>query len=56
MKKFFNRRMDELNVGQTLVYSLVVTAVCYSPFLMFSFFSWLKEKIEDRRYYSKKAK
>lgn len=53
MKKFFEKRMDELNLGQTLVYSLVVTAICYAPFLVISFGCWLKEKIDDWRYFRK---
>lgn len=49
MKRFLQQRMDELTIGQSLVYSLVITAVCFAPFLLWSSVLWLKEKISDWR-------
>lgn len=47
MKKFLQQRLDELTIGQSLVYSLVITAVCFAPFAVLAFGSWLKEKISN---------
>lgn len=49
MKRFLNERLDELTIGQSLVYSLVITTVCFAPFAVWAFGSWLKEKISDWR-------
>lgn len=49
MNKFLQQRLDELTIGQSLVYSLVITAVCFAPFVVLAFVSWAKEKISDWR-------
>lgn len=49
MKRFLNERLDELTIGQSLVYSLVITTVCFAPFAVWAFEAWVKEKIDERR-------
>lgn len=31
MKKFFSKKMDELTVFDTIVYSFLVSAACFAP-------------------------
>ena len=47
MKKFFSKKMDELTVLDTIVYSFIVSVACFAPLGIYAIGCVIADKITE---------